>query len=414
MRVMRTLTVRFALFPAQGLAFTEVNLKVGSREEMYVSHAVSPDQFWCQAAASEAELAELMDLIADYCGQLTESERGITCSPHQPCLARFTQDEGWYRAKVVSMQAAGVEVFFVDYGNVDIVPEADLVSIKPEYLSLPAQAVQCRLFAEQPVSWSSSAVDKFAELTAEKKLLAEVMSCDEMSSSVVYSVLLRDMGLDLSTQLATCTKTQKADSGLSQLLPSDTESTGLTDSLKVQVAESPYPLSDTIDNTTMPMGSSSIMSSSDSFTQIRLTEGSRVEVTVSRSESPSHFWIHLKANSDQLKSMMDVFNEAMASTHPESQPLAVNQPCAALSAEDEVWYRGEVREIDQALNLIDVFFVDYGCTESVETASVRPIPPEFMALPAQAVECGLSEIRFQGTLWTTKAKNRFSDLVLDK
>ncbi|XP_064604917.1 uncharacterized protein LOC135470098 [Liolophura sinensis] len=399
---------------AQDVAFTELHLKLGSREEMFVSHSVSPDQFWCQPAASETELAELMDFIADYCGQLTESERGITCSPNQPCLARFTEDESWYRAKVVSTQASGVEVFFVDYGNADIVPEADLVSIKPDYLTLPAQAVQCRLFACPPVSWDHSAVRKFAEVTAEKKLLAEMMSCDKTESGVVYTVLLRDMGVDLSTQLAMSTESQKPDSGLSHLLASDAESTGLTDSLKVQVSESPSPLSDTMENTTVPSGSCNTSATSDLFTRIRVIEGSRFEVTVSHSESPSHFWVHLKANSDQLKSMMDVFNEAMASTRPDDQPLAVTQACAALSAEDEVWYRGEVREINSALNLIDVFFVDYGCTESVDKVNVRPIPPEFMALPAQAVGCGLSEIRFQGTLWTMKAKNHFNDLVLDK
>ena len=43
------------------------------------------------------------------------------------------------------MKNGNVEVFFVDYGNADTIPSADLRQLTPELLQTPIQAIKCTL-----------------------------------------------------------------------------------------------------------------------------------------------------------------------------------------------------------------------------------------------------------------------------
>jgi len=52
----------------------------------------------------------------------------------------------WFRAKVEAQLAGGrVRVLFIDYGNSDVVPLAELRSVDPSYLEIPPQALTARL-----------------------------------------------------------------------------------------------------------------------------------------------------------------------------------------------------------------------------------------------------------------------------
>ena len=63
----------------------------------------------------------------------------------QPCVALFSEDCYWYRAKVTRLTVNSVEVQFVDYGNTEVIKPKDLKSMEPKYMTLPVQAIECSL-----------------------------------------------------------------------------------------------------------------------------------------------------------------------------------------------------------------------------------------------------------------------------
>jgi len=58
------------------------------------------------------------------------------------CVAKFSYDSKWYRAKVVDLGPPGlVTVVYVDYGNTESLPCCDLRKLLHRFLELPPQVV---------------------------------------------------------------------------------------------------------------------------------------------------------------------------------------------------------------------------------------------------------------------------------
>ena len=87
-----------------------------------------------------------MNELNDYCSQLDATE-GCLVSPvvGQSCVALFSEDCLWYRARVTRLSVNSVEVQFVDYGNTEIIKPKDLKALEPKYMTLPLQAIECSL-----------------------------------------------------------------------------------------------------------------------------------------------------------------------------------------------------------------------------------------------------------------------------
>jgi len=63
------------------------------------------------------------------------------------CCARFTVDDEWYRAKVKSRNGGEYVVYFIDYGNTDVVGRDRLKPLEPSLSpqAVSPQAVECKL-----------------------------------------------------------------------------------------------------------------------------------------------------------------------------------------------------------------------------------------------------------------------------
>ena len=63
----------------------------------------------------------------------------------------YANDGYWYGAEITDQPAPDiVEVKYVDYGNSGQVAKGSIRKPKPHYLTLPAQAVECRLANLKP------------------------------------------------------------------------------------------------------------------------------------------------------------------------------------------------------------------------------------------------------------------------
>ena len=68
-------------------------------------------------------------------------------------------------------QNGNVEVHYVDYGNHSFVAKSDLRAMKPEFMELPEQSVQCTLHGVSCLgeeSWSEDEISKFTRMIMDK------------------------------------------------------------------------------------------------------------------------------------------------------------------------------------------------------------------------------------------------------
>ena len=106
---------------------------------------------------------------------LNETEGCLVSPSHaQPCVARYSVDEMWYRAKILSLSVNNVAVQFVDYGNSETVCPSGVKQIKSVFTELPAAAMECSLDLSQE-EWSTEQLNLFQELTGEKQLTVKLL-----------------------------------------------------------------------------------------------------------------------------------------------------------------------------------------------------------------------------------------------
>ncbi|XP_035676031.1 uncharacterized protein LOC118415482 [Branchiostoma floridae] len=132
-------------------------------------------------------LDELSKEINDHYSKKVYSERevGIVWAPGEIVIAKYSQDNQYYRARVTGVDAETQEVwvYYVDFGNKERVRESDIHPIEHRFCQLPHQAVECYLANIEPLPtdqgkprWSKAARDAFIDLTGDKVLIAHVLS----------------------------------------------------------------------------------------------------------------------------------------------------------------------------------------------------------------------------------------------
>ena len=112
--------------------------------------------------------------------------------------ARFSQEDSYYRAKVVSVDEdsydysqSRVELFYVDYGDTEKKEITEVYELKTEYLKMKFQAIRCSIAHIKPEpgpKWSSEAVDLFYELThcaMWQVIYARILEYDEDNNPVL-------------------------------------------------------------------------------------------------------------------------------------------------------------------------------------------------------------------------------------
>ncbi|XP_017781305.1 PREDICTED: RING finger protein 17-like isoform X2 [Nicrophorus vespilloides] len=82
----------------------------------------------------------------DLCEQLRQegNSQALIRNPEEgmPCIAVFREDQSWYRASILDvLNEETVRVYFVDFGNVEIITIDNVRKIKPEWMKFPVHQV---------------------------------------------------------------------------------------------------------------------------------------------------------------------------------------------------------------------------------------------------------------------------------
>ncbi|XP_027717278.1 tudor and KH domain-containing protein-like isoform X1 [Vombatus ursinus] len=137
-----------------------------------------------------------------------------------------------------------------------------------------------------------------------------------------------------------------------------------------------------------------------------------LEVYVSASENPNHFWIQIIGSRslqlDKLVNEMTQYYENSQS--PEDLTVHVGDIVAAPLPTDGPWYRARVLGTLENGNL-DLYFVDFGDNGESPLKDLRAIRSDFLSLPFQAIECSLARIVPSGEQWEEEALDEFDRLT---
>ncbi|XP_045699784.1 tudor domain-containing protein 6 isoform X1 [Phyllostomus hastatus] len=183
-------------FPLQlrSYYYSTHDVKVGSEESVYIAHVDNPWTFYCQLGRNAHILEELSCSVL----QLSKTLLNINKSPLIPgalCLAKYT-DRNWYRGIMIEKHPN--RVFFVDFGNIYVVTNDDLLSIPgdtcDDVLFLPMQAVKCSL-SDVPDHIPEEITTWFQEITLDKSLKAMVVAKDPDGTLIIE---LYDNGIQIN------------------------------------------------------------------------------------------------------------------------------------------------------------------------------------------------------------------------
>lgn len=290
----------------------------------FISHINSPNEFWIQEEKSIGELENMADrcLIAHLFPKVRKIRKNLLC------VAKYPDDESWYRARIISYDNNVIEVIYIDYGNSGT--STEIRSVPPDLVDIPPLARKCRLIMPEGITkWSEKACEEFVTLSGEGS-----------------SVFLLDV----------------IEEGETSLVKLTLDGENVTDIL-AKFCESPI-----IEKRLSPLG-----------------EEDSQNVFVSCINSPNEFWIQAESNTTDLNIMLKRLEAA-----PSFLPLSIfdiGTICAAKYLENGQWRRAKI--LSHSEEGTEVLCIDYG--NITITNETRTLPADIIDVPPLSKCCALKK-----------------------
>lgn len=314
--------------PKKSTTYKSRLLEVGSQHKVFVSFAEEgPDLFAVQLVTDAKKLQDMMDEI----NRRPHSSLAEPPMIGTVCLGRMSGDRIICRAIVMNLSGSQCKLFFVDFGDTEMVSYYDIFDIPEEFVKPNVFAMRFCLSGVKKLEKGPHLNEAFKQLVNGKVLTLRVVA-PEGPPLIQYGELYMDNKNVLDLLLA-----------------------NMKDKLQFKWLE-------------------------------MLPLGSKKSVLVSYVDSCVNFFVQLSENIDMLNAVMEAVKaHCESSSSPGDLPMGA--ACCARFPDDTNWYRARV--IDTRQNKIIVAYVDYGNEQEVDVSDLRTITPELMRLPAQALKCAL-------------------------
>lgn len=139
-----------------------------------------------------------------------------------------------------------------------------------------------------------------------------------------------------------------------------------------------------------------------------------LEVYVSASENPHHFWIQIlgvrSLQLDKLTQEMSRFYGNGTLPDQRVETLVVGDIVAAPYRDHGTWNRARVLGV-LGSGLADLYYVDYGDNGELPRDCLRGMRSDFLSLPFQAIECSLADVSPTGEVWSEASMDDFDRLT---
>lgn len=351
-----------------------------------VQHVFDPSEFWIQTFNYANELDELMESINSLYRDSLSTYLVSNPAVGLYCAAK-AEDGDFYRARVVQVvDEKHVLVFFVDYGNTEVVSMSNIRSLSKDFKMLPRLAFKCSLAGVKPKDgeWSERACEYFSHAVIDATVNVHV-AAKRNEDLAVHLTLEKAKGeSDVGALMCMAGFAEKAEV---PRRPKDR----MTEFCAVVAPSQPDSRTPYVDsghqmliqslNTPPLTAKKGVLT----FKTSSFPAGSVLDVTVSYVESPSNFCCQLVQHSGQLKSLMRSIQENYSDSV--FQPV-VDAACVARHPDSGKWCRALIVS-HYATAHVKVLFVDYGQTKTISLCDLRNIGPQFLTLPSQALRCCL-------------------------
>ncbi|KAM9840297.1 tudor domain-containing protein 15 [Aulostomus maculatus] len=362
-------------------------VQVGSVFVGYVEYSQNPSNFWIRTQKRNEEFQEMMKQIADHFSQvklhddvLENPELGTLC------CALHEEDMHFYRGIVIDTLEHGSEVVFIDFGNIEKVPDMLVKKIPETFAKQPAFALCCTLVNVVPGDevWTCDTSNFFRHAVSNKALLVHIVHMRKHK----FVVDLHEMGNDNSQSISELLVSSKQaefwnNIPIKPVLQSKTDAIG-----KRSAASDIYEKTDWEDCEGQGNSSEDEIKNSQSpcsFKSLSIKPGCELAVRCSYISSPSNFWCQRQDEVSALKELMSKIQQFYA-TH--KIPLHDGDLCCvAKSPEDGKWYRALITNRQQGQARVTL--VDYGVMIQVKEQCLQKIIPQYTNLEGQAFRCSL-------------------------
>ncbi|KAJ8270636.1 hypothetical protein GJAV_G00117430 [Gymnothorax javanicus] len=387
-----------------------VSLPVNSSHLAVVQYVDSPSEFWIQTQQFAHEFDQLMNVISDLYNESPHTEMQVR-NPHIGlfCAAR-SRDNAFYRASVREIIGNKAKVYFVDYGNTEVVDCYNLKVLPKNCQTLPPLALKCSIAGIRPPDgkWSQSAIIFFSKATEDQILDVRIIE----KSQEKYFVQLTDPSSsgekDIGTRLCSV--------GFAEIDVKKHASKPVKKPLFVPAVQAAG--GNCLDAEQMKAGGTPSFTNIPNVTETRsvfkehlFPIGSSIDVIVSYIESPSDFWCQIAQNAGSLNLLMQDIQKHYADSKFEHPGEAA---CVACHPDNRMWYRALIIQ-NHTSPYVDVLFIDYGQTQKVPIQNLRPINSTFLKLKGQAFRCSLYNLIHpagHSTLdWSDLATSEFQGFV---
>ena len=141
---------------------------------------------------------------------------------------------------------------------------------------------------------------------------------------------------------------------------------------------------------------------------------------VTHVESDGHFYAQVSDPSVAVKYerlYQDIHNLASSGKldmFESATTVSVGELCVAQFSEDQQWYRAQVLSVYPESNEVEVFFIDYGNSETTSIQKLLRTTQKIGELPPQAYQASLSNVEPNGGSWSDASIELLRELVLDR
>ncbi|CAD5125575.1 DgyrCDS13778 [Dimorphilus gyrociliatus] len=315
----------------------------------YVSHVESMTEFYIQPSTWEKKLEEITNTLniiytkQGQCLQLLKAEKGMFC------VARYSEDDCYYRAKILSCEETKAIVHFIDFGNYDEVSISQLF-VLVDQLTSRSQCIKCSLNNVK----ESVPMNTILEMMNEKLLKCEYYIG---SDCFVADMWENEKHLNhiFSPDLATVNEIQAKKSSIDL-----------------------YPVEYSLD---------------------------RQNAKLLHVDNPSIFFVSPPPAEKQKAEVNNLFEDCNMTRAPVLDNASPGQICAIKVVHPDlegVWFRGKILEVRG--NKSRVRLLDEGKAFICNNDEIRVLPPSLLVKPACAVECHLIGLQVPENGWTKTEK----------
>ena len=420
-------------------------LEINSIQNVYLTN-VDDQQglFYVQLSDSDAAIVELMGLIAQYCADPVNIVKPDSFQTGIPCLAKFVEDDTWYRAEVQEtfLEFDHVKVLFVDYGNSQTASIDSIVKISPDLLKTPVFGYVCKFidsyFIPKGFDLSStlSAYEMESLLNLEIKQTESHLHCVKLSTeegqdlgqvisdlvpvevkqslfseqqNIFVNKLIDRLILDVVTQLETENIHNKTSALLDSYANEYVECILLTSQSRLELEEETA--IDKLVNDVINVSTNHVTRIHEGYKALPLPADSRISVNLSHIVSTQCFYVQVLSQAVELFQLTEEV-EIYCSDPTHTTPLngvETELPVLAVFSQDNTWYRGIVTAPSETRDKFKVRFVDFGNSDEVAENLISHLPDHLLSKASFSYQCRLSsEYNLKNDVTTI---NKFTELT---